>query len=98
MNMRSILLGTLSYIFVFAEAHADNRQIWTNGTILTMEGDRPTTTQAVVVRNGIIEFVGDLATARIVAGNKPLIRDLRGATLLPGFVDAHSHFALGLSG
>ncbi len=70
--------------------------LWRGGTILTMDGDQPATAEAVVEREGKIVFVGPEAGARAAAGKGAKLHDLKGATLLPGFVDAHSHFAIGL--
>lgn len=70
--------------------------LWRGGTIITMDGETPTTAEAVVERDGRIAFVGTEADARAAAGKGAQVRDLKGATLLPGFVDAHSHFAIGL--
>lgn len=70
--------------------------LWYGGTIITMDGDKPTTAEAVVERNGAIVFVGPEAAARRAAGKDANSHDLHGATMLPGFVDAHSHFAIGL--
>lgn len=70
--------------------------LWHGGTILTMDGETPRTVQAVVTRGGKIVFTGTQKQARRVAGRNAQTRDLKGATLLPGFIDAHSHFALAL--
>ncbi len=70
--------------------------LWRGGTIITMDGDTPTMAEAVVERDGKIAFVGQEADARVAAGKNAQVHDLKGATLLPGFVDAHSHFAIGL--
>lgn len=70
--------------------------LWHGGSILTMDGDEPTMAEAVVEREGKIVFVGPEAEARAVAGKGAKLHNLKGATLLPGFVDAHSHFAIGL--
>lgn len=70
--------------------------LWRGGTIITMDGDAPTTAEAVVELGGKIAFVGTEADARAAAGKNAKVHDLKGATLLPGFVDAHSHFAIGL--
>lgn len=50
--------------------------------------------QAVAIKNGRIQFVGtDVSDYR---GEKTRVVDLGGATLLPGFVDSHTHvFNLG---
>ena len=70
--------------------------LWRGGTIITMDGETPNMAEAVVERDGKIAFVGPEADARAAAGKDAQVRDLKGATLLPGFVDAHSHFAIGL--
>lgn len=68
--------------------------LWHDGTIITMDGPVPRTVQAVVVRDGKIVFAGSEAKARKMAGPRAEDHDLDGATMLPGFVDAHSHFSL----
>lgn len=70
--------------------------MWFNGTILTMDGPRPSTVEAVLVRDGRIVFAGAEARARQIAGDKAIVHDLKGSTMLPGFVDAHSHFAVAM--
>ena len=70
--------------------------LWHGGPILTMDGPAPRTVQAVVERGGKIVFAGPLAQARKVAGKSAADHDLNGQTLLPGFVDAHSHFAMAM--
>ncbi|WP_430425305.1 amidohydrolase [Phenylobacterium sp.] len=75
-------------------AGAQTATLWRGGPILTMAGDAPQTVEAVVARDGRILFAGSLAAARKAAGAGALEHDLAGKTLLPGFVDAHSHFAL----
>lgn len=64
------------------------RTVYTNGSILTME--RETYAQAVVTRDDRIEFVGSIADMPDVSGARRV--DLGGRTLMPAFVDAHSHF------
>src|SRR3546814_10791826 len=67
--------------------------IYRGGPIVTMDGDSPQTVEAVVTKDGRIAYVGDEAGARAAAGADAAIHDLHGATMLPGFVDAHSHFS-----
>lgn len=66
--------------------------LYYNGDILTMEGDSPAYVEALVVENGRIVFLGNLADAKSEYVNTNNI-DLVGQTLLPGFIDGHSHFA-----
>ena len=64
------------------------------GPILTMVGDKPHTVTAVVVESGRIAFAGPLAQAQRMAGPGTRRLDLKGRTLLPGLIDAHSHLAM----
>ena len=62
------------------------------GPILTMEGDKPVYVDAVVVADGKIAFAGSDAEAMGRKSANTVVKDLGGKTMLPGFVDAHSHF------
>lgn len=64
--------------------------LYHGGDILTMEGDTPIYVQALVEQQGKIVFVGDKSVAMTQFKQaKPI--DLQGKTLLPGFIDSHSH-------
>jgi predicted amidohydrolase YtcJ len=65
--------------------------IISGGPIVTMEGDKPATAEAIVVDDGRIVFVGSAAEAmkQKVAGT--VVKDLGGKTLMPGFIDGHAH-------
>ncbi len=67
------------------------------GDIITMEGDSAVYAEAVVVKNGKIAFVGSKDEAMKAAGDDHQMIDLEGKTLLPGFLDAHSHYINSLS-
>lgn len=64
--------------------------IYYGGDILTMESDAPVYVQALVEQQGKIVFVGDKNDAFTQFKQAKQI-DLQGKTLLPGFVDSHSH-------
>ena len=68
--------------------------VYRNGEIVTMVGPAPTYAEALVERGGRIVHVGALAAAQRLAGAGARQVDLGGATLLPGFIDAHGHFVL----
>lgn len=70
--------------------------IYSNGDILTMDGDEPIHAEAVVTRDGRIIFVGRETEA---SQNFPDAsqRDLQGKTMLPGFIDPHGHFMFALN-
>ena len=63
------------------------KKLYFNGDIITMEGDAP---RAVLTEDGIIKAVGALEDFSTVDA-EPV--DLMGATMLPAFIDAHSHLS-----
>lgn len=65
------------------------KTLFFGGRILTMEA--PMYAEAVLIENGIIRAVGSLDALKAAAGDCELV-DLCGAVMLPGFIDAHSHF------
>jgi len=71
--------------------------IFHNGDILTMEGDSPTYTEAIAVKNGKIVFMGTLHEVEKLKGDSTVMNDLQGKTMLPGFVDSHSHLAMAMN-
>ncbi|WP_119080924.1 amidohydrolase [Chitinophaga alhagiae] len=64
--------------------------IYAGGPVLTMENAAPTV-EAVAVKDGIIIFAGNRAAAEEYLGDSTIQYDLKGHTLLPGFIDAHGH-------
>jgi predicted amidohydrolase YtcJ len=65
--------------------------IITGGPIVTMEGDQPTTAEAIVVDDGKIVFVGSKVDAMKQKVDGTVMKDLAGKTLMPGFIDGHAH-------
>lgn len=63
---------------------------FTNGNILTMEDDLPHAT-AMAVYGGKIIFVGNAEDVQAFTSDHTEVVDLQGKTLLPGFIDAHTH-------
>lgn len=68
-------------------------QLFYNGDIITMASDQAEYAEAVVEENGKIVFVGSQKDAESKYENTKKI-DLNGKTLLPGFIDPHSHFGM----
>lgn len=60
------------------------------GPILTMQGDTPQYSEALLIENGIIQFNGSLAEAKKRAPNAKEL-NLHQRTAIPGLIDAHSH-------
>jgi predicted amidohydrolase YtcJ len=81
----------IALILFGINASAQKSTLYFGGDILTMEGEKPQYTQAVVEQNGKIKFVGNKSEA---LKNYPssIQKDLKGKTLMPSFIDAHSHY------
>jgi predicted amidohydrolase YtcJ len=60
------------------------------GKVLCMDAN-DTRAEAVAVNDGKIVQVGQSAEIKRLVGDKTKIIDLKGMTLLPGFIDAHTH-------
>jgi predicted amidohydrolase YtcJ len=68
--------------------------IWSGGPILTMN-DKAMRAEAVAVANGRILAVGRRSEVMKLKGPQTQLVDLKGRTLVPGFVDAHGHIVVG---
>ena len=99
MNWRVTLLISLALLGGFAVLFAivtrpiaaPPHEIYVNGTVLTMDSDNRIA-EAVSVRDGVIDAVGGSEAMLATATDITKVVDLRGRTLIPGFVDAHGHF------
>ncbi|MEA9601395.1 amidohydrolase [Polynucleobacter sp. MG-28-Ekke-A2] len=87
----ALLLTTFS---LASAANVSVPTVYFNGDILTMEGDTPKYVEAVVVKDNKITYTGDVREALTQAGSNAALQDLKGHTLLPGFIDTWGHFAL----
>ena len=65
--------------------------IYFGGDILTMAGKEPSYAEALVVEDGKIAFLGARDEAMQMKGEGTKLIDLKGQTLLPGFIDTHGH-------
>jgi|TARA_B110000305_G_scaffold229440_1_gene280441 predicted amidohydrolase YtcJ len=88
------LFGFLTGI-VTAQDNASPNLVFTNGKIITVDGEF-SIADTLVVSQDRIRFVGTKADASKMWGENPVITDLRGATVLPGLIDSHVH-AVGAS-
>ena len=68
--------------------------IYHDGTILTMDADFPQV-EALAVMDGRIVATGSLKDVKQAVGDGADLVSLEGGTLLPGFIDGHSHFCSG---
>lgn len=66
------------------------KTLYYNGTIITMAGREPVMVEAVLTDGGRIQAAGSLVEVRAIA-EEPVLKDLKGAVMLPAFIDPHSH-------
>jgi len=65
--------------------------IYFGGDIITMEGNKPNYVEAVLVKEGVIVYAGKKADALEKVTGKVEKVDLRGKTMMPGFIEPHAH-------
>ncbi len=74
-----------------AASDAPQQTIYFGGDIITMEGDKPSYVEAVIERNGKIIYAGEKAGAVNNFAGKTIEVDLKGQTMMPGFIEPHAH-------
>lgn len=88
----AILVMILAAPVSMAEEKADT--IYSGGPIITMDDAAPRA-EAVAVRKGRILAVGTLSEIEPLRGDETGSFDLKGRTMLPGFIDSHGHVVFG---
>ena len=89
--MKRIITAVLFAVLLCGCEKPKEEVLFYNGTVLTMEESRPTA-EAVFVRGGIAHIGTDEEMQSLCTKKTERI-DLNGATLLPGFIDGHSHLS-----
>ncbi len=86
-----VSIAGLALLFWLRLPTPPEHRVFLNGTVLTMDaGDR--VAEAVSLRSDRIEAVGTSDEIRQRITSDTVVVDLAGRTLIPGFIDAHSHF------
>ncbi len=91
-----VLLAFVAGIFVLFQIATRTpeppaHQVFINGDVITLDSDNRVV-EALSVRGDRIDLVGSNDEIMAVVSEDTEVTDLRGRTLLPGFVDAHGHF------
>ncbi|MBA55487.1 MAG: amidohydrolase [Pseudomonadales bacterium] len=76
------------------ETTGHDTTVFTGGKVLTVDDDF-SEAEAIAIRGNRILAVGTDAEVREAAGSAATIVDLEGRTVLPGFIDPHSHVVAG---
>jgi predicted amidohydrolase YtcJ len=88
-----VLVGAVAGFLAVAQAAiaAPADRIIRGGPIVTVHPARPSA-EAVAITGGKISAVGSEADVMKLKGEATEVTDLGGRTLVPGFIDGHSHF------
>lgn len=97
---KGIIFSISSILLFFSGCQSVEKQdaadtIYYGGDILTMEGKSPEYVEALAIKEGKILFAGAMSELHQYQGEKTTMQDLHGKTLIPGFIDAHSHITMG---
>ena len=74
-----------------ADKPVEEQTLYYGGDIITMEGDKPEYVEAVIERDGKIIYAGKKADAVNNFAGKTVKVDLKGKTMMPGFIEPHLH-------
>ena len=88
-----LIVAIVGYVWIMQDFLQQNSLLIHNGTILTMEEEIPRT-EAIYVKNGMIKAIGTYEELKQYENKVDKVIDLQGKTLLPGFVDPHTHTVL----
>lgn len=90
-SLATFMLIALSGCMTVKAPQTTTEKLFYGGSILTMEGMQPKYAEALLVRDGKIVFVGSKQQAERLADIQVQYINLNNKTLLPSFIDAHSH-------
>lgn len=91
LTLATIIGLTLSGCVTTPNETVSAEKLFYGGPILTMEGMTPEYVEALLVKDGKIIFAGPKKQAESLIEARAQYIDLNNRTLLPSFIDAHSH-------
>lgn len=89
LSRRDFVRG-MAGVFLLPLERSEPQLILYNANVLTMDTRHPLA-RAVAVANGRFVAVGDNESVRGMATSRTTLVNLGGSTVVPGFIDAHSH-------
>ena len=94
LKLTLLLWSLIGFVCLQSAQASDKDLLFFGGDILTMAGPAPEYVDALLVHDGRIVFAGGLEAAKQQQRAPTKLIDLEGKTLLPGFIDSHSHFLM----
>lgn len=93
MKTTSLLLSILVILSACSQPSVDSAdKIYIDGNVVTVDDEQPAA-EAIATRNGLILAVGTTESVMAFQGPDTEVVSLSGNTVVPGFIDAHSHFS-----
>lgn len=80
----------IAYFYLQQDYPQTHSNLIFNGSILTMEEDNPVV-EAIYAEGGVIKAMGTYEDLKAMAQDDTEVLNLQGNTLLPGFIDSHTH-------
>ncbi len=93
--MKGFLITAITFVLICTTATASEEPdtILVNGVVITLTGtENGVLAEAVAITGEKISAVGSDNEIRALASSQTTVIDLDGASVLPGFIDAHGHF------
>lgn len=90
-----LVLVVLGFLYLKRDYKRTPPTLYLNGNIITLNDAQPVANMMLVV-DGKIEGLGEEGVEAAANYSSIEVRDLQGATVMPGFIDVHTHFALSM--
>ena len=90
-----ISLVFILYLYLKQDFEKSSVTLYKNGNIITLNENQPVAESMYIVDGKIIE-IGTNKELDTKELNNIKVVDLKGATVLPGFIDAHTHFSISM--
>ena len=84
------ILGVIGALWSFFRPSTSPDAIYYNGKFLTLD-PKESLAEGVAIKDGLIMKVGSMEEIWKLTGDSTLLIDLQGKTVVPGFIDGHTH-------
>jgi predicted amidohydrolase YtcJ len=92
-RLTSLLISFLVLLSACSQPSTDHAdKVYVDGNVITVDDKQPSA-EAIATRDGLILAVGSTDAIMALQGPDTEVISLSGKTIVPGFIDAHSHFA-----
>ncbi len=88
-----LALGFATYFYIMSDFKKTEATLYKNANIITLEDNQPSA-QAMIVVDGKITAIGNDDALLQLKNQYVKVVDLKGKTVMPGFIDSHTHVAL----